>query len=116
MATAAREEFDSLICQFNQVQDRYTKSEILEKLLAMDELEYVTIYGRACYSPSKKKLLQKKGGLYVKVADGSALAIVEPLDDSRIDWFPLDSLKLGPDQVLEGIKEDVFKLNVTIQV
>jgi len=107
---------------------RIRRTQLLRQLLRLEGVVNVVIYGRACYYPTLKKMLaappwhEKSYPRYLEVFTSTGkskegfLAINEPAEKGTLEHerIPLADIKLGSDQLLKGIEEDRFLLQITV--
>jgi hypothetical protein len=122
---------DRRIREFNLLppERKNRRIRLLRELLRMEAVKLIVIYGRACYYPSLKRLVEQPSvhanasPQYVEAFTSTGkekkgfVAINEPVSDGTLEHerIPLGDIALGMDQLLVGIEADHFLLSMTIK-
>jgi hypothetical protein len=122
---------DRRIREFNQLppEKKNRRMRLLRELLRMEAVKIVIIFGRACYYPSRKRLIERPSQhvnakpRYVDAFTSTGkekkgfVAINEPVSEGTLEHerIPLSDITLGMGQLLVGIEEDYFHLSMTIK-
>lgn len=127
----AQRMIDRRVREFNQLppEKKNRRMRLLRELLRMEAIKLVIVFGRTCFYPSLKRLIEHPGvhkdakPRYVEVFTSTGkkkegfVALNEPVAEGTLEHerISLGSITLGMGQLLVGIEEDHFHLNMTVR-